>query len=208
MMINLFFSVAYKQTTDALFNIITQNDASAETSRSVINLAKNNNLSASLFGPLDFIKGLDGYTGFIVNYNEYISEKLTPALDLSQWSLTWYTSAEYKLPWGINSEISGYYTTGGLEGQIKYKWMAGIDVAFSKKFLNDHLKVSLELEEILNRKFLGDISYDNVNATITNDWARQNIFLQLNYSFGSKYNKNKKRSNASKEEQDRIDDDN
>lgn len=203
-----FFSIAYKQTTDALFNIITQNDASAETSRSVINLAKNNNLSASLFGPLDFIKGFDGYTGFIVNYNEYISEKLTPPLDLAQWSLTWYTSAEYKLPWGIDSEISGFYTTGGLEGQIKYKWMAGIDVAFSKKFLNDHLKVSLEFEEILNRKFLGDINYNNVNATITNDWARQNIFLQLNYSFGSKYNKNKKRSNASKEEQDRIDNDN
>ncbi len=203
-----FFNIGYKQTTDALFEIITQNDTSAETSRSVINLAENNNFSASLFGPLDFINGLDGFTGVIVNYNEYKSEILTPALDLSQWSLTWYTSAEYQLPWGINSELSGYYTTGGLEGQIEYKWIAGIDIALSKKFLNDQLKVSVEFEEILNRKFFGAINYDNVNATIENDWARQNVYVQLHYSFGSKYGKNKKRNNVSKDEQDRIDDNN
>lgn len=203
-----FFSIGYKETTDALFEIITQNDTSAETSRSVINLAKNNNFSASLFGPLNFVKGLDGFTGVIVNYNEYQSERLTPALDLSNWSMTWYTSAEYQLPWGINSEISGYYTTGGLEGQIEYKWIAGIDVALSKKFLNDQLKVSVEFEEILNRKFFGEITYDNVNANIINDWARQNIYVQLNYSFGSKLSKTKKRKNVSEEEQDRIDDDN
>ncbi len=203
-----FFSVSYGQTTDALFEIITQNDASAETSRSVINLAENNNFTASLFGPLDFVKGLDGYTGIIVNYNEYRSEGLIPSLDLSQWSLTWYTSAEYQLPWGINSEVSGYYSTGGLEGQIEYKWIAGIDVAISKKFMNDRLKVSLEFEEILNRKFLGTINYDNVNASIVNDWPRQNIFLQLNYNFGSKFNKKKNRNNISEDERDRIEDKN
>ncbi len=203
-----FFSVSYRQTTDALFDIVTQNDTSAETSRSIINLAENNTVSASIFGPLNFIKGLDGFSGFIVNYNEFKSERLTPALDLSKWSLTWYTSAEYELPWGINSEISGYYTTGGLQGQIEHEWMAGLDIAISKKFLNDQLKVSVEFEEILNRKFFGAINYDNVNATIENDWARQNIYLQLNYSFGSKFNKNKKRANVSKDEQDRINDSN
>ncbi len=203
-----FFSIGYKQTQDALFEIITQNDASAETSRSVINLAESTNFNASFFGPLDFIQGLEGFTGVIVNYKEYNSEKLIPKLELSQWSLTWYTSAEYKLPWGINSEISGYYTSGGLEGQVEYEWIAGIDIALSKKFMQDRLKVSVEFEEILNRKFFGSINYDNVNATIENDWARQNLFIQLNYSFGSKYNKNKKRTNVSKSERDRIEDNN
>lgn len=203
-----FFNISYRETKDALFEIVTQNDTTAETSRSVINLAQNNNISASFFGPLDFIKGVDGFTGIIVNYNEYTSEKLTPALDLSKWSLTWYTSAEYKLPWGIHSEISGYYTTGGLEGQIEHEWLAGIDIAFSKKFLEDRLKVSVELEEILNRKFVGNITYNNVDADVTSNWARQNVYLQLNYSFGSKFGKSKKRANASEEERDRIKDNN
>lgn len=199
-----FFSVSYRNTSDVLFQIVSQNDATAETSRSTINLANNENWSFSLFGPLNFIKNLEGFTGVIVNHAKYTSENLTPTLNNSRWSMTWYTNAEYKLPWDIQSEISGYYTSGGLDGQIDFKWIAGIDVAVSKKFMNDKLKVSLEWEEILDRKFYGSINYDNINANIVSDWARRNVFLQVSYSFGEKYNKKKKRSSASGDEVKRI----
>ncbi len=199
-----FFSVGYSQTDDVLFQIISQNDTTSETSRSTINLAENKNWSFSLFAPLNFIKGIEGYTGIIANHNSYTSKKLTPQLDTSKWSVTWFTSAEYKLPWNINSEISGYYTSGGLDGQIEFDWIAGIDIAFSKKFIDDKLKVSLELEEIIDRKFYGNINYDNVNANIISNWPRRNVFLQLSYSFGKKYNKSKNRKNSAGDEVDRI----
>lgn len=199
-----FFSVAYSKTDDTLFELISQNDATSESSRSVINLAKNENWSFSLFAPLSFIKGVEGYTGVIVNYNRFMSENLNPVLDNKKWNMTWFTSAEYKLPWNIQSEISGYYTSGGFEGQIEFEWMAGIDIAFSKKFLDDKLKVSVELEEILDRKFYGSINYDNVNANIISDFPRRNVFLQLSYSFGKKYNKLKKRKSGAGDEVDRI----
>ncbi|AXG70656.1 outer membrane protein beta-barrel family protein [Kordia sp. SMS9] len=199
-----FFSVSYNKTDDTLFELISQNDATSETSRSVINLAKNENWSFSLFAPLSFVKGLEGYTGVIVNYNRFMSEELTPVLDNKKWNMTWFTSAEYKLPWGIQSEVSGYYTSGGFEGQIEFEWIAGLDIAFSKKFMNDQLKVSVELEEILDRKFNGAINYDNVNANIISDFPRRNVFLQLSYSFGKKYNKKKNRKNSAGDEVDRI----
>ncbi|WP_298423431.1 TonB-dependent receptor [uncultured Kordia sp.] len=199
-----FFSVSYRKTDDTLFQIVAQNDVTSETSRSTINLANNENWSFSLFAPLSFVKGLEGYTGVIVNHNRYTSENLTPVLDNSLWSMTWYTSAEYKLPWNIQSEISGYYTSGGLDGQIEFDWIAGIDIAFSKKFLDEKLKVSLELEEILDRKFNGAINYDNINANIISDWPRRNVFLQLSYSFGKKYNKSKNRKSGAGDEVDRI----
>mgnify|MGYP003684180115 CR=1 FL=1 len=199
-----FFSASYSRTNDALFQILAQNDTTSETSRTTINLANNENWSFSLFAPLSFVKGLEGYTGVIVNYNKFMSENLTPELNNSLWSMTWYTSAEYKLPWDIQSEVSGYYTSGGLDGQIEFDWIAGIDLAFSKKFMNDQLKVSVELEEILDRKFNGAINYDNINANIISDWPRRNVFLQLSYSFGKKYNKSKNRKNSAGDEVDRI----
>ncbi|WP_430412781.1 outer membrane beta-barrel protein [Kordia sp.] len=199
-----FFSASYSRTDDTLFQILAQNDATSETSRTTINLANNENWSFSLFAPLSFVDGLEGYTGVIVNYNKFMSENLNPVLDNSLWSMTWYTSAEYKLPWNIQSEISGYYTSGGLDGQIEFDWIAGIDIAFSKKFLDDTLKVSLELEEILDRKFNGAINYDNINATIISDWPRRNVFLQFSYSFGKKYNKSKNRKSGAGDEVDRI----
>jgi hypothetical protein len=199
-----FLSFGYSDTKDALFEIISQNDASAETSRTIINIANNKTWFGQFFVPLDIVKGLDGYAGIQVVHNAYVSENLATPLDLSKWSFTGFLGGEYQLPWDINSEVSGFYTSGGLEGIIAYEWIAGIEIAFSKKFLKDKLKVSLEYEEILQRPFYGAVNYDNVNATIKSDWARHNVFLQFNYSFGSKFGKDKNRKNASEDEQNRI----
>ncbi|MBU3026011.1 outer membrane beta-barrel protein [Zobellia galactanivorans] len=203
-----FFSVGYKNTDDALFEIISQNDVTAQTSRSVINLAKRENWSFRGFAPVGFLEGLDGYAGIIVNYNKYESESLAPKLDLDKWSFTWYTNLEYSLPWDINSELTGYYTTGGLQGQIEHDWLAGLSFALGKKFMDDRLKINLGIEEILNRKFIGSINYDTIDADIISDWSRQNVYFQLAYNFGSNFNKEKAERNPSEEEQDRIKDNN
>ncbi len=203
-----FFSIGYQDTSDALFEIITQNDATAQTSRSVINLAERKNWNFRIFAPLNFLKGLDGYTGFIVNQNIFKSESLTPQLDLDKWSVTWFTNIEYELPWGINSELSGYYSSGGLQGQIEHEWLAGLSFAMSKKFMKDRLKANIGIGEVLNRQFKGVIRYDNINADVISDWSRQNVYFQLTYNFGSKFSKKKDRSNSSEEEQERIKDNN
>jgi len=199
-----FFSIGYRDTSDSLLELITQNDTTAQTSRSVINLSEEKNWNFRAFAPLNFIEGLEGYSGLIVNHNSYKSRNLSPNLDLSKWSLTWYTNIEYKFPWNINSELTGYYTSGGLQGQIQHEWLAGLSFAMSKKFLKDKLKINLGIGEILNRQFKGIIKYNNINADLISDWSRQNVYFQLTYNFGSKFNKKKKRSNTSKEEEDRI----
>lgn len=199
-----FFSIGYRDTSDSLFELITQNDTTDETSRSVINLSEEKNWNFRAFAPLNFIEGLEGYSGLIVNHNSYQSRNLSPNIDLSKWSLTWYTNIEYKLPWNINSELTGYYTSGGLQGQIEHEWLAGLSFAISKKFMKDKLKINLGIGEILNRQFKGIIKYKNINADLISDWSRQNVYFQLTYNFGSKFNKKKKRSNTSKEEEDRI----
>ena len=170
----------------------------------MINLSEEKNWNFRAFAPLNFIEGLEGYSGLIVNHNSYKSRNLSPNLDLSKWSLTWYTNIEYKFPWNINSELTGYYTSGGLQGQIQHEWLAGLSFAMSKKFLKDKLKINLGIGEILNRQFKGIIKYNNINADLISDWSRQNVYFQLTYNFGSKFNKKKKRSNTSKEEEDRI----
>jgi len=199
-----FFSIAYNNTNDALFELVSQNDLTAQTSRSVINLSKRENWNFRVFAPVKFGNRLDGYSGIIVNYNKYKSSVLSPKLDLDKWSLTWYSNIEYQLPWDIHSELIGYYTTGGLQGQIEHDWLAGLSFALGKKFMNDKFKVNIGIEEVLNRKFEGRIRYDNINADIKSDWSRQNVYLQLTYNFGSNFNKKKETRSASEEEQERI----
>ncbi|ULC59684.1 TonB-dependent receptor [Flaviramulus sp. BrNp1-15] len=201
-----FFTIGYSETEDAMFQFISQNNDTAEIMRTTINLSDSKNWNFRLFGPLSFIKGVEGYTGFIVNYNKF--ESATNNLNLQKWSLMWFTQASYELPWKINAEISGNYGTGALEGGIDAKWFAGLDFSFGKKFLDEKLKVNLGFNKILNRGFVGTINYNNLNAEIESNQSRQNIQLRLSYSFGSKFGKKKNRENVSRDEENRIDDNN
>ena len=192
-----------------MFQFIAQDNDTAQITRSTINLSHNENWSFRVFGPLNFIsKKVEGFSGFIVNYNQYKSELLTPQLNLSKWSLIWYTQAEYALPYDIKAEISGQYGTGVLEGQIEMEWFAGLDFAMSKTFLDGKLKANMGMRKVLNRPFVGSLQYDNVNADIISDQSRQNVYLQLAYKFGSKFNKRKEKRNASEDEENRINDNN
>ncbi|MGC1204121.1 MAG: outer membrane beta-barrel protein [Flavobacteriaceae bacterium] len=203
-----FFTIAYSETKDDLFLFISQDDETAQISRTTINLSERKNWNFRLFGPLDFIKGVEGFTGFIVDYNVFQSFDLNPQLKLDKWNVGWYTQASYELPWEINAEMSSYFGSGALEGQIDVGWIGDLDFSFGKKFLDDRLKVNLGISKVLNRGFVGTVNYDNINAEIESNGSRQNVQLRLAYSFGSKFGKKKNRSNSSREEENRIDDNN
>ena len=201
-----FFTVGYSDTKDALFLLITQDDAQIQ--RSTINLSERKNWNFRLFAPVNFAKGLEGYTGIIVNHNKFQSRNLPVDLLMKKWNLTWFTQVNYELPWDIDFEFSGYYGTGALEGQIEVDWLADLDFSFSKKFMNDRLRAGLSFNNMINRPFTGKVNYDDINADIISNQSRYNIQLRLTYSFGSKFGKNKNRSNSSREEEDRINDNN
>ncbi len=201
-----FFTVAYSETRDNLFLFISQDDATAQISRTTINLQDRQNWNFRLFGPLDFIKGLEGFTGFIVDYNKFASTELNPNLLLTKWNYGWYTQASYKLPWDINAEMSSYFGSGALEGQIDVGWIGNLSFSFGKKFMDNRLKVNLGINKVLDRGFVGRVNYDNINANIESNGSRQNVQLRFTYSFGSKFGKKKNKRNSSRDEENRIDD--
>ncbi|MFV9551804.1 outer membrane beta-barrel protein [Algibacter sp. PT7-4] len=201
-----FFTIGYNETKNAMFQFVSQDEATAQIQRTTINLNTSKNWNFRLFAPLSFIKNVEGYTGFIVNHNKFKSNP--NQLHLQKWSLMWFTQANYELPWEINAELNGNYGTGALEGGIDAEWFAGLGFSFSKKFLDEKLKVNLGFNKMLNRGFVGVINYNNLYAEVESNQSRQNIQLRLSYSFGSKFGKKKARKNASQDEENRIDDNN
>lgn len=201
-----FFTIGYSKTKDVIFQLIQQNNTTAQIRQREVNVENNANWNFRLFAPLNFIKGLEGYTGFIVTNTDYQSN--TYSLDLNKWNLYWFVQASYQLPWDINFELSGNYGTGALEGQIDVDWLAELDVSFGKKFMNDKLKVNLGLNKLLNRGFVGNIDYGNGTANVESNGSRQNVQLRLTYSFGSQFGKKKEKRNLSRDEENRINDNN
>ena len=198
-----FFGIGYSTTKDAIFNIIQQDDTTAQIRQLEVNIENNSNWNFRLFGPLDFIPGVEGFTGFIVLNNDF--ESATYSIDLNKWSLIWFTQANYTLPYDINVELSGNYGTGALDEGVDVDWFAELDFSFGKTFLDDQLKLNLGLNKMLNRGFVGVIDYGNVNASVESNESRQNIQLRLTYNFGSKFGK-KENDRDSSAEAERIHD--
>ncbi|WP_405611400.1 outer membrane beta-barrel protein [Polaribacter sp. Asnod1-A03] len=201
-----FFTIGYSETEDVLFQLIKQDNETAQIRQQDVNVENNANWNFRLFAPLNVAKGLEGYTGIIVTNTDYQSS--TYGIDLNKWNLIWFVQASYQLPWNINFELSGNYGTGALEGQIDVDWLAGLDFSFGKKFLDDKLKVNLGFNKMLNRGFVGNIDYGNGIAAVDSNGSRQNIQLRMVYSFGSKFGKKKTSRNTNTDEENRINDGN
>lgn len=201
-----FFTIGYSKTEDVIFDLIRQNNETAQIRQQAVNVENNDNWNFRLFAPLSFLKGLDGYTGFIATNTDYQSSNF--GVDLNQWNLFWFIQASYELPWDINFELSGNYGTGALEGQIEVDWLAELDFSFGKKFLDDQLKVNLGFNKMLNRGFIGSIDYGNGTAAVESNGSRQNVQLRLVYSFGDQFGKKKTNRNRNTDEENRINDSN
>ena len=203
-----FFGVSYREVKDNLFEMIIQDDRTAQAARQTINLRQHQNWRMQLFAPLNFGNAFEGFTGIIANHNAYLSEQLDPVLDLSQWNFMWFTSVEWRLPWDIQSEISFFYSNGGLDGIIQYDYILDMSTGFSKTFMNDQLKANLSISDWFNRRFIGHVRYANVDTEVISDWYRRVVSFQLTYNFGKKYSREKNRNNSAQEEEQRIRDNN
>ena len=200
-----FFAIGYSKTEDDIFELIQQDNSTAQIRQREVNVEQNSNWNFRLFAPLSFVKGLDGFTGFILVNTDYQSQ--TYDVFLNKWYLFWFVQVSYELPWDVNFEMSGNYGTGALEGQIEVDWISELDFSFGKKFLDDKLKVNLGFSKLLNRGFNGTIDYGNGTAQVESNGSRQNVQLRLIYSFGSKFGKEKTDRDSTQEE-DRIRDEN
>ncbi|MCI2228663.1 TonB-dependent receptor [Polaribacter sp. MSW13] len=201
-----FFTVGYSKTDDVIFQLIRQDNTTAQIRQQQVNIENNSNWNFRLFAPLSFVKGVDGYTGIVVVNTNFQSS--TYNVNLDKWNLYWFVQASYELPWDINFELSGNYGTGALEGQVEVDWLAELDFSFSKKFLNNQLKANLGFSKMLNRGYVGKIDYGNGTAAVESNGSRQNIQLRLVYSFGSKFGKKKSSRKSNRDEENRINDNN
>ena len=185
--------------------VVGQNDETGESFQTVVNLDRLENFGGSLFFPLDFIPKISGYSGVISNYVRYDSDYLGQRFDRSRWSWTGFIQINFKLPYDIQAEASGWYYSGGIEGILNSEYLFGTEVGFSKKFLDNKLKVSVGVDNPINRFFHGDVNFANLNASIVTEWDAPVVSLQASYKFGNQHVKStKKRSSGASEELNRA----
>ncbi len=192
-----FFNIEYKHTNDAIVEVSEQNDSLGTSNLVTVNLENFKNFNVNLAAPLDFIPGVSGFAYIAANYGKYDSEYLGDNFQRSKWDYTAYVQTEFMLPGKINTELSGWYNSGGQDGIINASWLYGVDIGFSKKFLNDKARVSLGVQNILARYMFADIKYANMDISIHSRWDGPVVNMQFSYKFGNQHMKSSKSRNSS-----------
>lgn len=187
-----FFNLEYKNTKDAIVYVTEQNDDTGEASATNVNLDHLKQYSGTFVLPLEmFIPGITGYTGVIANYNKYDSEYLNETFDKSKLSITSFLQINFKLPYGISAEASGWYVSGGQDGIIDFGHMYGSEFGVQKKFLDDKLSVNLSWSDPIYRYWNGILNYSNMQATMQSQWETNVVEMRISYKFGNQHLKKK-----------------
>ncbi len=192
-----FFNIEYKYTDDVMTDVIKQNNMTGQTNQVTVNLQNLKNFSTSLFFPLDFIPKLSGYGGVIVNYLDYTNDDINLLFNRSRWTYTTFLSTEFTLPWDINAEVSGWYNSGELDGVLVGEYLYGGDVGFSKKVLNNKGRISVGIDNLLFRPFIGSVEYEGVDLDVISYWDAPVANIKFSYKFGNQFMKRKERLGGS-----------
>ena len=124
---------------------------------------------------------------------------------LNQKSVMVNLSNNISLPYGVDFELSGRYSSSQLISNIIVRSRYTIDLGLQKKVLKDMGAIKVGFDDIFKTgNGSAYAKYDNVDIDVTNHWDSRRLNISFNYRFGKDNFKTRaNRSTSSSEEQNR-----
>jgi iron complex outermembrane receptor protein len=119
------------------------------------------------------------------NYNKYNGMLYGEYLDAAATTYLGNLNNQFKFGKGWSGEISGWYRSKGLEGQIIIEPMGAASAAISKQLFSEKANVKLGLRDIFyTQQAKGHINFQQTEATFHNSRDSRQLSLSFTYRFG------------------------
>ena len=107
---------------------------------------------------------------------------------------------------GWSAELSGWYRTRGIEGQIAIKALGQLNAGIQKQVLKSKGTLKLNANDILNsRNPTGDINFQNTEARFHQFSDNRNVTISFSYRFGKPIKGvQKRKTGGAGDEQNRV----
>ncbi|RME98182.1 MAG: TonB-dependent receptor, partial [Bacteroidetes bacterium] len=145
------FKIGYSKTTDQITRLIAP-DEEDERANFITweNLASQTIWSANISAPLQLTDSWNAYfnitTGYLDNQADYGDGAV---VDVQALTFNLYSQQSFQLPWGLQGEISGWYSSPGVWGGVFfYESLWSLNLGLQRKFLNEQLNVRLSANDI------------------------------------------------------------
>jgi iron complex outermembrane recepter protein len=120
-----------------------------------------------------------------VNYNHYTGILYGENLDVAAYTGMGNMTNQFKFTRGWSAELSGWYRTSGLEGQVYVSPMGQATTAIAKQIMKDKASLKLGLRDIFyTQQVRGTIDFQETEATFHNSRDSRQLSLTFTYRFG------------------------
>ena len=202
------FSILYthEDSTIALF----QNRFDPQTNTQIIipvNLKEQETLSASIAFPIKVNDWWNMRLFGIVTRQKLVSiDDEFGIQELDQNFFRINGSQSFRLPRNFNIELSGFYQSDRLRGNVKFKPQNIFNIGIQKK-LKHNARLTFNINDVFNSlEFTGvtDLPNENIFVTRTFDFSQRTFRLTYSASFGNQKVKNNRKRNSGGEEKRRV----
>ena len=120
-----------------------------------------------------------------VNYNKFSGMLYGENVNVEATTLLLNLNNQFTFSKGWSGEISGFYRTKGVEGQVIIYSMGQASAALSKKLLNDKASLKLGIRDLFyTMQPKGYINFQQTEATFQNKRDSRQVSLTFTYRFG------------------------
>jgi outer membrane receptor protein involved in Fe transport len=139
------------------------------------------------------------------NYNKFSGLLYGEYIDIEATNLTMNINNQLKFNKGWSAELSGWYRTKGIEGQILIQPMGAASAGVSKQILKQQGSLKLSVRDMFYTQFpKGDINFQNTRAHFENRRDSRVLNLAFSYRFGKPIKDQRQRKNGGVDEQNRV----
>jgi hypothetical protein len=173
----------YSYTKDMFSETFQQKDFATIVSQG--NYGSMNDASVSVSAQIPVAKwwSMNVYTE--AKYNQFKGLLYGENVNLDATTFLANISNQFKFKKGWSAELSGFYRTKGIEGQIQIKSLGQMSAGVQKTILKNKATIKFNVNDILNsRNPRGDINFQNTEASFRQYSDNRTATLSFTYRFG------------------------
>lgn len=192
-------TVNFSRTNGVMTEILQQNNALKLTNVTRINIGYVENMGISFSVPVPITKWWFSNTYFNLYNNHYVGDIPKTTIDAKGISTAIYQpldarattyqlnmTHQFTLPKKFSVELSGFYQSPFIEGQLVGKPMGQVSFGVQKKVLKDKATIKLNVNDIFwTNQFRGTFAFNDIDVQILNKWESRTARMTFTYRFGN-----------------------
>jgi len=196
--------IGYNYTKDLFTQVLFQNDETKTIYQTMENMGTSLDCNASETVQLEPAKWWR-LSGTVTGIYKEINSTIDKGALFKRWSYNATINNNFTLPYKIDLELSGNYSSKQLIGNFTINPRYRVDMGFQRKVLKEKGVIKVSVSDLFNTdKGSAYSKYGNIDIKVLNKWDSQKLNISFSYRFGKDdFKIRSNRTTASSEEEGR-----